>query len=102
MEAEQEPHIKTLGFGKQFLISFLLGFVLQILVPAVLTKMGFKKAALLSIYPGLLPILWATGGWFASVAPSGIAVMMTINTLVYGFLIFVGSKFCLNCREWAR
>jgi hypothetical protein len=100
MESEQEPQTKTLGFGKQFLISLSLGFVLQILVPAVLTKMGFKNAGLLSIYPGLLPILWATRGWFASLAPGGIAVMMT--TLVYGFLIFAGSKFCMRCREWAR
>src|ERR1035437_3458008 len=35
------------------------GFVLQLALPAVLIALGFKGAALLAIYPGLLPIIWA-------------------------------------------
>ena len=70
------------------------GFVLQLALPAVLIALGSKGAALLAIYPGLLPIIWATRGWFAGISPQGYVVMYIINTLVYGALLLIGFRLC--------
>ena len=53
--------------------ALIFGFVLQIALPVLLSVLGAKRAALFAIYPGLLPILWATGGWFAGIAPVGMS-----------------------------
>jgi|SRR3954469_12451800 hypothetical protein len=81
---------------QRMLVSLLVGFVLQLLIPGVLSKLGYPRAALLSIWPGLLPILWATGGWFAGIAPAGYVVMFSINTIVYGLLVFS----VISARRW--
>ncbi len=75
------------------------GFVLQFVLPVVLIALGSKGAALLAIYPGLLPILWATRGWFARISPEGYAVMYIINTLFYGALVLVGFRLCVWLRR---
>ena len=74
--------------------ALILGFVLQIAVPYVLNALGAERAALLSIYPGLFPIVWVTGGWFAGISPLGYVLMFSINTLVYGLVVFVGLRTC--------
>ena len=75
------------------------GFVLQLALPAVLIALGFKGAALLAFYPGLLPIIWATRGWFAGICPQGYVVMYIINTLVYGALLLIGFRLCVWLRR---
>jgi hypothetical protein len=61
------------------------GFVLQLLVPPVLAMYGFQNAAIWSLMPGLYPIIWLTGGWFEALTPLGYLLMLSINTLVYGY-----------------
>ena len=75
------------------------GFVLQLALPVVLIALGSKGAAILAIYPGLLPILWTTRGWFARISPQGYAVMYIINTLFYGTLLLVGFRLCVWLRR---
>jgi len=75
------------------------GFILQIVVPSLLQILGAQRAALFAMLPGLWPILWATGGWFASIAPMGYVVMFTINTLAYGGLLLIGFRTCACLRR---
>jgi hypothetical protein len=74
--------------------AFGFGFVLQIALPSLLAMAGAQRAALFAMLPGLLPILWATGGWFASIAPMGYVLMFTVNTLVYALLLLAGFRTC--------
>ena len=76
-----------------------LAFPLQIALPFVLNALRAKSAALLSIYPGLLPIVWATGGWFAGITPAGYALMFGINTVVYSLFLLAGFKVCVWLRR---
>jgi hypothetical protein len=71
-----------------------LGFILQIAIPGAFALLGAHRVALFAELPGLLPILWATGGWFASISPVGYVVMFSINTLAYGLLLFAGFRTC--------
>jgi hypothetical protein len=52
------------------------------------------------MYPGLLPILWATGGWFAGITPLGYVILYSINTVSYAILMFAAFRLCkvLNNR----
>ncbi len=75
------------------------GAILQLVLPAVLIALGSKGAALLAIYPGLLPIIWATRGWFVGISPEGYAVMCTINTLFYSGLLLAGFRLCVWLRR---
>jgi hypothetical protein len=75
--------------------AFVVGFILQIALPVLLSALGAKRAALLAIYPGLLPILWATGGWFAGISPLGYVVMFSVNTVVYAALLLAGFRACV-------
>ncbi len=81
--------------------ALLLGFVLSIALPLILAVTGFKDAALFAIYPGLFPIIVATGGWFAGISVVGYLLMFSINTLVYGLLVMVAFQtrrcFRANC-----
>ena len=52
-----------------------LGFVLQIAIPFALSRLGFNRAALFSIWPGLLPIVRLTGGFFAGLTPIGYVML---------------------------
>ena len=74
--------------------ALVLGFVLQMALPVLLGVLGAKRAALFAIYPGLLPILWATGGWFAGIAPLGYVIMSSVNTVFYGALLLAGFRAC--------
>jgi hypothetical protein len=74
------------------------GFVLQIAVPVLLSGLGAKRAALLAELPGLLPILWATGGWFAGIAPLGYVLIFSVNTVVYA-TIFLGTFRACACLQ---
>src|SRR5579864_2819566 len=70
------------------------GFILQVAVPSMLQILGAHRAALYAMLPGLWPILWATGGWFARISPVGYLVLFSINTLVYALLLFLGLRVC--------
>ena len=80
--------------------AFVLGAVLQIALPVVLAELGFNDAALFAIYPGLLPIIWATGGWFAGIAPLGYVILCGVNTVVYALLIFGALRACVCLRRF--
>jgi len=71
------------------------GFILQMAVPSLLQILGAHRAALYAMLPGLWPILWATGGWFAGISPEGYLILFSINTLVYAFLLFADSGLVL-------
>jgi hypothetical protein len=75
------------------------GFPLQIVLPFALNALGAKHAALLATLPGLLSILWATGGWFAGITPVGYAVMFCINTVVYSMFLLAGFRLCVWLRR---
>jgi hypothetical protein len=74
--------------------AFVFGFVLQIALPLLLGALGAKRAALFAIYPGLMPILWATGGWFAGITALGYVLMFAVNTFVYAVLLLSGFRAC--------
>ena len=76
----------------------LFGFMLSIGLPLLLDVTGFKNAALFAIYPGLYPIIVATGGWFAGVSVVGYLLLFSINTLVYGLLVMVAFRMCRCLR----
>lgn len=86
------PPTKT--FRVSLLWALFCGFILSIAVPIVLAVVGFKDAALISIYPGLFPIIWATKGWFAGISPAGYLLMFFINTLVYGLPSLLAFRTC--------
>ena len=69
--------------GVSILWSLVFGLAIQFLLPVSLALLGSPKAALLAMYPGLLPIIWATGGWFAGITPLGYVILYTINTVAY-------------------
>jgi hypothetical protein len=75
------------------------GFILQIAVPSLLQISGAHRAAMYAMLPGLWPILWATGGWFAGISPVGYLVLFSINTLVYALLLFAGFRTCACLRR---
>ena|SRR5690349_3909721 len=79
--------------------AFVFGFFLQIALPLSLNMIGATRVALFAMLPGLLPILWATGGWFAGIAPLGYVVMYSINTVVYASLLLVGIRGCVCLRR---
>lgn len=79
--------------------SLVFGFVLQIALPVLFSTIGAKRIALFAMLPGLLPILWATRGWFAGIAPLGYILMFSINTLVYASLLLVGIRTCVCLRR---
>ena len=83
-------------------LSAVIALVLETIVPFALAKLGFERAALLSIWPGLLPIAWATGGFFAGITPFGYLLMYSINTLVYGAPIFLVILCCDRKRNAVR
>lgn len=68
------------------LLFLALGFLLQLAIPVSLSKLGFADATLWAIWPGLLPVLWLTGGWFAGLGPGGLAILIVVNTIVYASL----------------
>ena len=75
------------------------GLILQIAVPSLLQILGAQRAALYAMLPGLWPILWATGGWFAGISPVGYLVLFSINTFVYALLLFAGFRTCPCLRR---
>jgi hypothetical protein len=84
----------TKSFKLSFLWAFIFGFVLQIALPLLLGVLGAKRAAMFAILPGLWPILWATGGFFAGIAPLGYLVMFSVNTVVYALVLLTGFRTC--------
>src|SRR5262249_41998334 len=74
--------------------ALILGFLFSVALPLLFAVAGFKDAALLAIYPGLLPIIIATRGWFVGISPVGYWLMFSINTLVYGLIVFAGLQTC--------
>jgi len=82
-------------------VAVLAAVVLETVLPMMLGKLGFERAAILSIWPGLLPIAWPTGGFFAGITPVGYLLMYSINTVVYGVPIFL-LLFCCNKKRTAR
>jgi len=98
--AKYWPPAKSLALSIVWCL--LLGFALQLVVPFLLIAIGLKDAAWLAWFPGLLPIICATGGWFASITPIGYVLIFAINTLVYGGLLLLGLRGCLWCRNRIR
>jgi hypothetical protein len=88
----------TRTWRRSILWSLSCGFVLQIAVPTILALLGAQRAALFAMLPGLWPILWATGGWFAGISPLGYLLMYSINTLAYAVLLLAGFRTC-TCME---
>ena|ERR1700680_3386936 len=86
------PPTKTLKVS--ILWALCLGFVLQLTLPSLLAILGAQRAAWIAMLPGLLPILWATGGFFAGIAPFGYALMYSVNTFVYALLLLAGFRTC--------
>jgi hypothetical protein len=84
----------TRSCGVSVVWALLIGFVLQLLVPAVFVALGSSNGALFAMYPGLLPILWATRGWFESLTLMGVVVLCGINTVSYAILTFVAIRLC--------
>ncbi len=78
--------------------ALILGCVLSIALPVILAVTGFRYAALLAIYPGLLPIIVATRGWFAGISFGGYLLMFAINTLVYALPVMVAFRLCRYLR----
>jgi hypothetical protein len=76
-----------------------LGFILQIAIPGAFALLGARRVALSAELPGLLPILWATRGWFAGITFAGYVLMFSVNTLVYGLLLFAGFRTCACLRR---
>jgi hypothetical protein len=84
------PPTKT--WRRSILWAFGFGFVLQIALPSLLAMAGAQRAAWLAMLPGLWPILWATGGWFSSIAPMGYVVIYSVNTVFYGMIFMMGFR----------
>ena len=84
----------TKSCGLSILWSLIFGFLFQLALPRMLTMLGAKDAALWALLPGLWPILWATGGWFASIAPIGYVVMYSINTIFYAMILLTAFRSC--------
>jgi hypothetical protein len=63
-------------------------------MPWLFVAFGSTAGALLAMYPGLLLILWRTGGWFASITPLGYVIIYGTNTLSYALLIFAAFRLC--------
>ena len=55
---------------------------------------GSRKGCFAFDISGIVPIVWVTGGWFAGISPLGYVLMFSINTLVYGLVVFVGLRTC--------
>ena len=72
------------------------GLVLSIGVPIVLAATPFRQYAWLALFPGLYPIIWATGGWFVGITPLGYVLMLSINDLAYAL------PFVVAFRMYAR
>jgi len=83
------------SYKLSILWSLILGFVLQIAVPLAFIVLGFKEAVWIPVYPGLLPIIWITGGWFAGISPLGYVLMFSVNTVVYAIILFAGIRACV-------
>jgi hypothetical protein len=81
------PPYRTVGAS--LLWAVVVGFICQLTVPMVLASAGLERAALYSIWPGLLPIVWTTRGWFAGITPLGYVMMISINTVIYALPFFV-------------
>jgi hypothetical protein len=84
----------TRSWGISALWALPIGIVLQWTIPLLFEFLGCKGCVLASIYPGLLPIIWATRGWFAGISPAGYVVMRSVNTLFYAALVFSGLRLC--------
>jgi len=93
------PPTKTRGLSIYW--SVILGFVFQLVSPAFLAAVGAQRAALFAMLPGLWPILWATGGWFSSIAPMGYIVMYSVNTVFFGMVFLAAFRTCVCLRRHA-
>jgi hypothetical protein len=91
------PPTKTWRLSILWSLGF--GFVLQIALPSLLAVLGAQRAAWFAMLPGLLPILWATGGFFAGIAPLGYVLMYAINTIMYALLLVAGFRTCACLRR---
>jgi hypothetical protein len=86
------PPAKSCGLS--VLWSLIFGFLFQLALPLVLAMLGAKHAALRAMLPGFWPILWSTGGWFASIAPAGYVMMYSINTIFYAMILLAAFRSC--------
>jgi len=91
------PPPKTRGLSIFWSVIF--GFAFQLVLPALLAPLAGQRAALFAMLPGLWPILWATGGWFSSIAPMGYVVIYSVNTVVYGMIFMAGFRTCACLRR---
>jgi hypothetical protein len=90
----------TRNWKLSLLWSLVCGFLLQIAVPSLFAILGAPRAALFAMLPGLWPILWATGGWFAGITPFGYFVMYSINTLAWALLLLASFRTCVCLRRY--
>jgi len=77
------------------------GFLVQLLITIIAGLSGLPFAWYL-IYPGLFPILYLTGGFFAGLTPLGLALLFLINTFAYGILIFMVLRCCCHKSKIAK
>jgi hypothetical protein len=77
----------TKTWRRVFIVAFVVGFILQVAVPASLFLLGSVRAALWSMFPGLYPML-LTRRWFAAVTPVSYVLVCVINTAAYGAPVF--------------
>jgi hypothetical protein len=91
------PPTKT--WRRSILWSVVFGFLVQLFLPAILVGLGGQRAAWFALLPGLLPILLATGGFFAGITWLGYVLMYTVNTIVYALLLFAGFRTCACLRR---
>ena len=90
------PPMKTFGLSAFWSIGF--GFLLQLAVPFVLPGLGLEKAELI-LNPGLLIIVWSTGGWFAGISPLGYVFVFAVNTLTYGAFLMAALRTCARLQR---
>ena len=89
----------TKSWKRSILWAISAGFVLQIATPAVLQVIGWQRAALYSMLPGLWPILWATGDWFAGITRIGYLLMYSVNTVAYSALLLIALRSCARLKR---
>jgi hypothetical protein len=90
----ERPWPPTKSRKLSVLWALLFGFVLQIALPLFLVALGVKRLALFAMYPGFLPIIWSTHGWFAGISSLGYVLVFTVNTLGYAILLLSGFRAC--------
>ena len=76
-----------------------IGALFSLPIPWLLGLVGLAELGMFMLWPGLLPIVWATGGWFARLSVEGIAVMTGTNMLVYSAIAFASLQICASVRS---